>query len=81
MTKRKQYSAEHKNNVAMAAVRVDSKTTALSRKDEIQANIAVKWKREALDGMKEAFVSKGEQRRQPKSRHEDPSGKDWSVSC
>jgi transposase-like protein len=42
MTKRKQYSAEYKNNVAMAAVRVDSKTTALSRKNEIQANIAAK---------------------------------------
>jgi hypothetical protein len=55
---------------------VDSKATELSRKDEIHANIAVMWKREALDGMKEAFASKGEQRRQPRSWHEDPSGKD-----
>lgn len=31
----------------------------LSRKYGIHANMIVKWKREALDGMKETFTKKG----------------------
>jgi transposase len=59
MTKRKQYSVEYKSKVALAAIRGDGTMAELSRKYGIHANMIVKWKREALDGMKETFTKKG----------------------
>jgi transposase-like protein len=59
MTHRKQYSAEYKSTMALTAIQGDGTVAELSQKYEIHANTIVKWKREALDGMKETFARKG----------------------
>jgi transposase len=51
MAKRKQYSIEYKSKVALAAIRGDGTIAELSQKYGIHANMIVKWKREALDGV------------------------------
>ena len=58
MTKRIQYSSEYKSKVALAAIRGDGTMAELSRKYGIHANMIVKWKQEALEGMKETFARK-----------------------
>jgi transposase len=45
--------------MALAAIRGDGTVAELSRRYVIHANMAVKWKREVFDSMKEAFASKG----------------------
>ena len=59
MAKRKQYSAEFKTKVALAAIRGDGTIAELAQKYATHANMITKWKREALDGMKEGFAKKG----------------------
>jgi transposase len=58
MTERTQYSAEYKSKVALAAIQGDGNLAELSREYEIHANMIMKWKREALDGMKETIARK-----------------------
>ena len=58
MAKRKQYSIEYKSKVALAAIRGDGTIAELSQKYGIHANMIVKWKRAALDGVKETFARK-----------------------
>lgn len=59
MTKRKQYSAEFKAKVALAAIRGDGTIAELASRYTIHPNMITKWKREALDGMKETFSRGG----------------------
>ena len=59
MAKRKQYSIEYKTKVALAAIRGDGTIAELSQKYGIHANMIAKWKREALEGMKDTFSRKG----------------------
>lgn len=59
MAKRKQYSADFKAEVALAAIRGDGTMAELSQKYGIHANMISKWKREALEGMKESLSRKG----------------------
>lgn len=56
MTKRKQYSAEFKAKVALAAIRGDGTVAELASRYQIHPNMISKWKRDALDGMKETFA-------------------------
>ena len=56
MAKRKQYSTEFKTKVALATIRGDGTVAELSQKYGIHANMITKWKREALDGMKDGFA-------------------------
>lgn len=56
MTKRKQYSAEFKAKVALAAIRGDGTIAELASRYQIHPNMITKWKRDALDGMKETFA-------------------------
>ena len=58
MAKRKQYSIEYKSKVALAAIRGDGTIAELSQKYGIHANMIVKWKREALDGVKDDLSPK-----------------------
>ncbi len=59
MAKRKQYSPELKTRVALAAIRGDGTIAELAQKYSLHPNMIVKWKREAVDGMKESFNRKG----------------------
>lgn len=59
MAKRKQYSAEFKAKVALAAIRGDGTIAELAGRYKIHPNMITKWKREALDGMKETFAREG----------------------
>ncbi len=56
MAKRKQYSAEYKAKVALAAIRGDGTIAELASRYKIHPNMITKWKREALDRMKDSFA-------------------------
>ena len=56
MAKRKQYSAEYKAKVALAAIRGDGTIAELASRYKIHPNMITKWKREALAGMKDGFA-------------------------
>jgi len=55
MAKRRNHSAEYKSKVALAAIRGDGTIAELSAKYGVHANMITKWKREALEGMKDTF--------------------------
>ena len=57
MVKRKQYSADFKARVALAAIRGDGTIAELAGRYGIHPNMITKWKRQALDGVKASFVS------------------------
>jgi len=59
MAKRKQYSAEFKAKVALAAMRGDGTVAELASRYKIHPNMITKWKREAQDGLKETFARGG----------------------
>jgi transposase len=48
VTKRKQYSAEFKAKVALAAIRGDSTIADLASRYQIHPNMITTWKRDAL---------------------------------
>ncbi len=56
MAKRKQYSAEFKAKVALAAIRGDETVAELASRYQIHPNVIAKWKRMALDNVKDSFV-------------------------
>ena len=56
MAKRRQYSAELKAKVALAAIRGDGTIEELASRYKIHPNMITKWKRTALESMKEGFV-------------------------
>jgi len=62
MAKRKQYSAELKTRVALAAIRGDGTIAELAQKYTVHPNMIAKWMREAVDGMKESFNRKGKKK-------------------
>jgi transposase len=64
MTTRKQYSAEFKAKVALAAIRGDGTIAELASRYKIHPNMITKWKRDALDGMKDTFSRDGKGHRQ-----------------
>lgn len=55
MAKRRNHSAEYKSKVALAAIRGDGTIAELAAKYGVHANMITKWKREALEGMKDTF--------------------------
>ena len=56
---RKQYSVEFKTKVALAAIREEGTLAELSVKYSVHANQIHKWKKEALEGLKDRFGGKG----------------------
>ncbi len=56
MAKRRQYSAEFKAKVELAAIRGDGTIAELASRYKVHPNLITKWKRAALDNMKEGFV-------------------------
>ena len=63
MTKRRNFSAEFKAKVALAAIRGDGTMAELASRYDIHPNMITKWKRDALAGMKETFSRGGERER------------------
>ena len=59
MAKRKQYSAEFKAKVALSAICGDGTLAELTSRHKIHPNMITKWKREALEGMKDRFARGG----------------------
>lgn len=55
MAKRRNYSPEFKSKIALAAIRGDGTVAELSSRYSIHPNMIAKWKREAVDGMKDTF--------------------------
>jgi transposase len=55
MAKRRNFSPEFKAKVALAAMRGDGTMAELASRYQIHPNMIAKWKREALDSVKEAF--------------------------
>jgi len=56
MAKRKQYSAEFKSKVALAAIRGDGTIAELASRYGVHPNMITKWKRVALAGVKESLT-------------------------
>ena len=67
MIKRKQYSPELKARVALAEIRGDGTIAKLAQKFGVHPNMIAKWKREALDGMKDTFTRKGKRNSGPEA--------------
>ena len=55
MAKRRQYSAEFKAKVALAAIRGDETVAELASRYQIHPNVIAKWKRMALDNLTDVF--------------------------
>ena len=55
MAKRKQVSVEFQAKVALAAIRGDETVAELASRYQIHPNMIAKWKRMALDNMKDTF--------------------------
>ena len=55
MAKRRQYSAEFKAKVALAAIRGDETVAELASRYQIHPNVIAKWKRMALENLTDVF--------------------------
>ena len=55
MGKRKQYSAEFKAKVALAAIRGDDTVAELARRYQIHPSVIARWKRKVLDKISDSF--------------------------
>ncbi len=55
MAKRRNFSPEFKAKVALAAMRGDGTMAELASRYQIHPNMIAKWKREALESVKEGF--------------------------
>ena len=56
MAKRQQYKAEFKAKIALAAIRGDGTIAEIASRYKVHPNMIAKWKRVALENMKEGFV-------------------------
>lgn len=55
MAKRRNFSPDFKAKVALAAIRGDGTIAELASRYKVHPNMIGKWKREALEGLKETF--------------------------
>lgn len=59
MAKRRNFSPDFKAKVALAAIRGDGTIAELASRYKVHPNMIGKWKREAMDGLKETFSRGG----------------------
>ena len=55
MAKRRNFSPEFKAKVALAAIRGDGTIAELASQYKVHPNMIGKWKRDAVEGLKETF--------------------------
>ena len=55
MAKRRNFSSDFKAKVALAAIRGDGTIAELAARYQVHPNMIGKWKREAVEGLKETF--------------------------
>ena len=55
MAKRRNFSSDFKAKVALAAIRGDGTIAELAARYQVHPNMIAKWKRTALDGLKDTF--------------------------
>ncbi len=60
MAKRRNFSPEFKAKVALAVLRGDGTMAELASRYQIHPNMIAKWKRDALDSVKDAFKGRRE---------------------
>ena len=58
--KRRQYSADFKAKVALAALKDDQTTSEIAARFEIHPTMVSQWKRELLENANGVFESKGD---------------------
>ena len=68
MGKRKSYSASFKSKVALEAIQGDMTIAELASKYGLNPNMITRWKKQAVEGMKETF-SRGGHTAQEASDH------------
>ena len=62
--KRKQYSADFKAKVAIAALKGDQTTSELAARYQIHTNMVSTWRRELLDSASDIFERKNDKKNQ-----------------
>ena len=75
MAKRRNFSADFKAKVALAAMRGDGTMAELAARYKIHPNMITKWKRDALDSVREAF----QRGRDPSARNHEDEIKDLQA--
>ena len=55
MAKRRNFSSDFKAKEALAAIRCDGTIAELAARYQVHPNMIAKWKRTALDGLKDTF--------------------------
>ena len=68
--KRRQYSANFKAKVALAALKGDETTSEIAARFEIHPTMVSQWKRELLDNATGVFEGKGEGKAAQKTQEE-----------
>ena len=59
MAKRRIFSSDFKAKVALAAIRGDGTVAELAARYQVHPNMIAKWKRTAVEGLKDAFERGG----------------------
>ena len=75
MAKRRNFSADFKAKVALAVMRGDGTMAELAARYKIHPNMITKWKRDALDSVKEGF----QRGRDPSARNHEDEIKDLQA--
>ena len=75
MAKRRNFSADFKAKVALAAMRGDGTMAELAARYKIHPNMITKWKRDARDSVKEGF----QRGRDPSARNHEDEIKDLQA--
>ena len=74
-TRRRRFTAEFKQRVALDALRRDHTIQAVAAKHQVHPSQVSNWKREAVEGLKEVFAGRRSK------REKDPRIEDSGSAC